>query len=92
MFKFVFGMNWEFRFGYFVGYGVIYYSYLYVDVLVDDIWKCYFEGDSFVVGVVESFCDKLLWYGGLRDLEKVIRDLLGKDLLIEVNGGFRLFI
>ena len=89
MFKPVSGTNWELRFGHFVGYGATYYSYLYADVLADDIWKRYFEGDSLAAGAAESLRDKLLRHGGSRDPEKVIRDLLGKDSLIEVNGGFR---
>jgi intermediate peptidase len=89
MFKSVPGTNWELRFGHFVGYGATYYSYLYADILADDIWKRHFEGDSLAAGAGESLRDKLLRHGGSRDPEKVIRDLLGKDSLVEVNGGFR---
>ena len=60
MFKPVSGTNWELRFGHFVGYGATYYSYLYADVLADDIWKRYFEGDSLAAGAAESLRDKLI--------------------------------
>lgn len=89
LFPVVPGTNWELRFGHFVGYGSTYYSYLYADVLAEDIWKRFFAGDSLAPGAGESLRDKLLRHGGSRDPELLVREVLGSDALYEVGGGFR---
>lgn len=83
------GTNWELSFGHFVGYGATYYSYLYADVLANDIWQRYFVSDSLASGAGETLRDKLLRHGGSKDPEKLVREVLGKDSLVEVGGGFR---
>ena len=89
LFPVVPGTNWELRFGHFVGYGSTYYSYLYADVLAQDIWKRFFAGDSLAPGAGESLRDKLLRHGGSRDPEKLVREVLGNDALYEIGGGYR---
>jgi len=88
MFPVVPGTNWELRFGHFVGYGSTYYSYLYADVLAENIWKRFFAGDSLASGAGEILRDKLLRHGGSRDPEILVREVLGNDALREYGGGF----
>lgn len=83
------GTNWELRFSHFVGYGATYYSYIYADVLARDIWQHYFAGDSLASGAGEALRDKLLRHGGSRDPEKVVREVLGEESLLEFEGGYR---
>jgi len=83
------GTNWELRFSHFIGYGATYYSYLYADVLARDIWKQYFAGDSLASGAGEALRDKLLRHGGSRAPEKMVREVLGEESLLEFKGGYR---
>jgi intermediate peptidase len=88
MFPVVPATNWELRFGHIVGYGSMYYSYLFADVLAEDMWTRFFAGDSLARGAGEILRERLLRHGGSKDPEKLIREVLGKDSLREIGGGF----
>ena len=58
----------ELRFGHTVGYGSSYYSYLYAKCLSAKIWQQEFTNDKIGQGGCTILRDKMLKYGGSRDL------------------------
>jgi len=67
------------RFTHFVGYGCGYYSYLYAKVVSAHIWGECFESNPLCRHAGELYRQELLKYGGGKDPNEILRDLLDVD-------------
>jgi intermediate peptidase len=70
--------HWFSRFAHLVTYGATYYGYQYAHVFSTDIWKTCFEGRSLQRQSGEQLWRKMLIYGGARDPNRMLHDLLGR--------------
>lgn len=74
------GTSWQGFFGHLVGYGAVYYAYLFDRVIAGKIWRDVFQKHS--AGAIdaragETFRQEMLQWGGSRDGWKCIAGVLG---------------
>jgi intermediate peptidase len=73
------GTHWFTRFGHLVSYGGGYYGYLYAQVFARDIWTHCFQQQSLDRTAGKQLWQKLLQYGGAKDPNIMLTDLLGRS-------------
>ena len=78
---------WELRFGHVVGYASTYYSYVYARLVAAAVWETHFSGGALEPGAGRRLTDGILRRGGAVAPEALVRDLLGRDALLDVAGG-----
>lgn len=66
------------------GYVVGYYSYLWVDVLVVDVFLCFEEEGIFNCEIGQLFFDNILSCGGLEELMDLFKCFCGCELQLDV--------
>lgn len=79
------------RFTHFVGYGAIYYSYLYAHCLAAQLWQRHLAADPLGRAAGERLRRQLLEPGGARDPHDLLEGLFaphGGDVLQQVGGGW----
>jgi Zn-dependent oligopeptidase len=67
------------RFTHFVGYGCGYYSYLYAKVVSAHLWSKIFQKNPLNRNAGELYRQSLLKYGGAKDPNLILHDILGED-------------
>lgn len=72
------------RFTHFVGYGCGYYSYLYAKVVSAHLWTKCFERDPLDRSAGELYRQELLSYGGAKDPNEILENILGEKPKIDV--------
>lgn len=84
------------RFTHIVGYGAVYYSYLYAQSLAAQLWQRHLEADPLGRAAGERLRRRLLEPGGAKEAHHLVADLFepsgsepsgGAPVLLEVNGG-----
>jgi len=70
--------HWHSRFGHLVGYGAGYYSYLFCRMFSSNIWFKLFEKDPLSREAGERYRKEILHYGGARDPNEMLANLLGE--------------
>ena len=78
---------WELRFGHVVGYASTYYSYVYARLVAASVWETHFAGGALEPGAGRRLTEGVLRRGGAVAPEVLVRDLLGRDALLDVAGG-----
>lgn len=77
------GTHWHSRFGHLVSYGAGYYAYLYAQIFARDIWNHSFKGNSLSRRAGLDVWHKVLRFGGARDPEFMLTDLLGRPPVVD---------
>jgi len=73
------GTYWVTKFSHFANYGAAYYSYTYSKCFASDIWHTCFAKDPLSPQAGQAYREKLLRWGGSKDPNQMLRDLLGRE-------------
>ena len=71
------------KFTHLTGYGAGYYSYLYAKIVAEHIWSQCFLADPLSRNAGERYRHEVLRFGGSKDPNEILRDLLGEEPSIE---------
>lgn len=74
----ILGTAWQQRFSHLNGYGAKYYSYLWSRAVASRIWHQCFANDPFSREMGERYCHTMLAYGGGREPNCLVEDMLEK--------------
>lgn len=71
------GLMWHAKFGHFISYGAIYYSYFYSQMYSANIWKRCFSADPLNREMGQKYRKHLLEVGGTKHPQQILKDLTG---------------
>ena len=74
----ILGTAWQQRFSHLNGYGAKYYSYLWSRAVASRIWHQCFANDPFSREMGERYRHTMLAYGGGREPNYLVEDMLEK--------------
>ena len=64
-------------------YAAGYYSYMWADIIVDEIWKVFKENWVYNKETAEKFHDKILWAGSVKKASEMFEDFMGRWVQID---------
>ncbi|EPS42036.1 hypothetical protein H072_4002 [Dactylellina haptotyla CBS 200.50] len=79
--------SWQGNFSHLFGYGGLYYSYMLDKCIADKVWGEVFSADPVNREAGERYKEEVLKWGGSRDPWRCIGNLLGREDLVEEEGG-----
>jgi peptidyl-dipeptidase Dcp len=64
-------------------YSAWYYSYIWADIIVDDIWNKFKKNWVFDKKTADNFEKKILWAGSIKKASEMFEDFMGRKVSIE---------
>ena len=71
-------------------YSAGYYSYMWADIIVEEIWSEFKKNWVYDKKTAQKFYDKILWAGSIKKASEMFKDFMGRwvkiDAFLEANG------